>query len=128
MSPAIWQAKAEAQTVSGNARTLIIASHPYPERSVVNKALWEVARNAAGAEFKNLEAIYGDNLRGFDRAAARRRYAEMDRLVLMLPIHWFNLTPMLKAYLNEMWGAGPPAELRGKEILVVTTPRGGASD
>ena len=44
MSAAIWQAKAEAQTVSGNARTLIIASHPYPERSVVNKALWEVAQ------------------------------------------------------------------------------------
>ncbi len=128
MSPAIWQVRAEAQTASGSARTLIIASHPYPDRSVVNKALWEVARKAEGSEFKNLETIYGDNLRGFDRDAERRRYAEMDRLVLMFPIHWFNLTPMLKAYLNDIWGAGPPAELRGKEMLVVVTAGGGAND
>ena len=52
----------------------------------------------------------------------------MDRLVLMFPIHWFNLTPMLKAYLNEIWGAGPPPELKGKELLVVTTAGGSASD
>ncbi|MFJ4048983.1 hypothetical protein [Pseudomonas hunanensis] len=37
-------ANAHAQTLPGNgAKTLILASHPYPDRSVVNKALWEVA-------------------------------------------------------------------------------------
>jgi putative NADPH-quinone reductase len=126
VSHMIGHATAEAQTASRSARTLIIASHPYPERSVVNKALWEVARNAE-AVFKNLETAYGDNLRGFDRTAERRLYSEMDRLVLMFPIHWFNLTPMLKAYLNEIWGVGPPPELRGKEMLVVTTAGGEAS-
>jgi glutathione-regulated potassium-efflux system ancillary protein KefF len=114
MSPLISGASAQAQTASGGARTVIIASHPYPARSVVNKALWEVARKAEGALFKNLETAYGDNLRGFDRSAERRLYAQMDRLVLMFPIHWFNLTPMLKAYMDEIWGAGPPAELRGR--------------
>lgn len=71
--------------------------------------------------FKNLESVYGDKLTGFDRAAERRLYDQMERLVLMFPIHWFNMTPMMKAYMNEIWGAGAPSELRGKELLVVTT-------
>ncbi|MCR4524200.1 NAD(P)H-dependent oxidoreductase [Bosea sp. 47.2.35] len=111
---------------AGNARTLIIASHPYPDRSVVNKALWEVAREADDTLFRNLEAVYGDDMRGFDRAAERKLYEKMDRLVMMFPIHWFNLTPMLKAYMNEVWGVGAPPELRGKELLVVTTTAGDA--
>ncbi|OMG80656.1 hypothetical protein BI147_28555 [Achromobacter xylosoxidans] len=118
--------RAQAQTPpSGGAKTLILASHPYPDRSVVNKALWEVAQKAEGAYFRNLETVYGDNLRGFDRAAERRLYQQMERLVLIFPIHWFNLTPMLKAYMNEVWGSGAPPELRGKELFVVTTTAGG---
>ena len=116
---------AQAQTMGGGASTLIVASHPYPDRSVVNKALWEVAQKAEGAMFRNLESVHGDNLRGFDRAAERRLYERMQRLVFIFPIHWFNLTPMLKAYMNEIWGSGPPPELRGKELLVVTTTAGG---
>ncbi|UOK73293.1 NAD(P)H-dependent oxidoreductase [Ancylobacter polymorphus] len=126
MAPLVLAENAQAQAMNG-AKTLIIASHPYPDRSVVNKALWEVAEKAEGARYTNLETVYGDNLRGFDRAAERRRYEEMDRLVLMFPIHWFNLTPMLKAYLNEIWGVGAPPELRGRELLVVTTTAGDAN-
>lgn len=125
LSPAAWLQQAEAQIARGNARTLIIASHPYPDRSVVNRALWEVAQKADDAIFKNLETVYGDNLTGFDRAAERRIYQQVDRIVLMFPIHWFNLTPMMKAYLNEVWGGAAPSELRGRELLVVTTTAGG---
>lgn len=119
-------ASAQAQTPPpGGAKTVILASHPYPDRSVVNKALWDVAQKAEGAYYRNLESVYGDNLRGFDRAAELQLYRQMDRLVLMFPIHWFNLTPMLKAYLNEIWGSGSPSELRGKELLVICTTAGG---
>lgn len=123
MSPLTGSA-GQAQNLSGRARTLILASHPYPERSVVNKALWQVAQSAKDTFFRNLETVYGDNMRRFDLAAERRLYATMERLVLIFPIHWFNLIPMLKAYLNEIWGAAPPSELRGKELLVVTTTGG----
>jgi glutathione-regulated potassium-efflux system ancillary protein KefF len=118
--------RAQAQVANGSPRTLILASHPYPERSVVNRALWETARAAPDTLFRNLEATFGDNLRGFDRATERSHYRQMDRLVLMFPTHWFNVTPMLKAYMNEIWGAGPPPELRSKELLVVTTTGGDA--
>jgi glutathione-regulated potassium-efflux system ancillary protein KefF len=126
VSTRIW-GDAHARTANGTAKTLILASHPYPDRSVVNKALWEVAQKAEDTLFRNLESVFGDNMRGFDRAAERRLYESMDRLVLMFPIHWFNLTPMLKAYMNEIWGSGAPPELRGKELLVVTTTAGDAN-
>lgn len=113
---------------SDGARTLILASHPYPEQSVVNKALWEVAQKAPNASFRNMESTFGGKLNGIDRAAERKLYERMQRLVLIYPMHWFNLTPMLKAYLNDIWGAGAPPELKGKELIVVTTTGGSARD
>lgn len=121
ISPLLAGASAQAQTHNGKAKTLILASHPYPERSVVNKALWEVAQKADDTYFRNLESIYGDNMHSFDVAAEHALYHDMERLVFIYPTHWFNLTPMLKAYLNEVWGLGRPAGLRGKELLIVTT-------
>jgi len=103
------------------AATMIIASHPYPERSVVNKALWHTVENTEGLIFRNLESLYGDNIRGIDVEAERQIYERMDRVVFMFPIHWFNLTPMLKAYFNEVWTQWAPQALKGKEMLVVTT-------
>jgi glutathione-regulated potassium-efflux system ancillary protein KefF len=53
-------------------------------------------------------------------------YHGVDRVVFIYPTHWFNLTPMLKGYLNEVWqygwafGAGGDA-LKGKDLMVVTS-------
>lgn len=94
----------------------------------MNKALWDVARKMPGASFRNMESVYGSTQGGFDRAGELKLYEQMQRLVLIYPTHWFNLTPMLKAYLNDIWGAGAPSELKGKELLVVTTTGGNARD
>lgn len=108
--------------------TMVIASHPYPERSVVNKALWHTVENREGLIFRNLESLYGDNIRGIDVEAERQIYEGKDRVVFMFPVHWFNLTPMLKAYLNEVWTQWAPRTLKGKEMLVVTTAGAEESD
>lgn len=49
----------------------------------------------------------------------------------MYPTHWFNLTPNLKSYLNEVWSYGwafgPEGRaLKNKEMMVVTSA--GASE
>jgi glutathione-regulated potassium-efflux system ancillary protein KefF len=51
----------------------------------------------------------------------------MDRVVFMFPFHWFNLTPLLKAYMNEVWTQWAPQALKGKKMLVVTTVGADAS-
>lgn len=112
-------------------KTLLITSHPYPDQSRVIKALQETAGGLANVTVRNLESIYGQRLSGFDIATEQQAHEAANRIVFLFPIHWFNLTPMLKAYLNEVWtygwAFGPEGNaLRGKEMQVVVST--GASE
>lgn len=112
-------------------KTLVIVSHPYPEQSNVIKSLEQVGHDMAGITVRNLESLYGNNTSAIDVASEQAAYAGMDRVVFMFPIHWFNLTPMLKAYLNEVWSYGwafgPEGDaLKGKEMRLIVTA--GASE
>lgn len=107
-------------------KTLVIVSHPYPEQSHVIKALQQTVEHQPDVVVRNLESLYGNDLKGFDIAAEQAASNAADRIVFLFPIHWFNLTPMLKAYLNEVWtygwAFGPEGTaLQGKELLVVVT-------
>ena len=107
-------------------KTLVVVSHPYQDASTAIKSLTKTALGMAGVEVRNLEALYGNDISKIDVAAEQKACDDADRIVFMFPIHWFNLTPMLKAYLNAVWsygwafGLGGEA-LAGKEMLVVTT-------
>ena len=107
-------------------KTLVIVSHPYPEKSVAISKLSQIAATVPDVTVRHLESLYGNDVSKFDIAAEQSAADEADRIVFMFPVHWFNLTPMLKAYLNEVWtygwAFGPEGKaLSGKEMLVVTT-------
>ena len=107
-------------------KTLAIVSHPYAEQSQAIKALEQAAQISSDVTVRNLESLYGSDVAGFDVAAEQQAYAGVDRVVYLFPIHWFNLTPMLKAYLNQVWSYGwafgPDGHaLRNKEMQVVVT-------
>lgn len=107
-------------------KTLVIVSHPYPDQSHAIKTLANSALDIKDVTVRNLDNLYGSDVTAIDVAAEQAAYEGMDRIVFMFPIHWFNLTPMLKAYLNEVWtygwAFGPDGDaLKGKEMLVVTT-------
>jgi glutathione-regulated potassium-efflux system ancillary protein KefF len=108
-------------------KTLLIASHPYPERSVMNRGLQQAAESVDGVTVRNLETIYGFDTRAINGASERAITRQHDRIVFLFPTHWFNITPMMKSYLNEVWGSVGPGLWQGKEMLVVTTAGGGAS-
>jgi glutathione-regulated potassium-efflux system ancillary protein KefF len=55
---------------------------------------------------RNLETLYGNDVNAIDVAAEQAAYDGVDRVVFIYPTHWFNLTPMLKGYLNEVWQYG----------------------
>jgi glutathione-regulated potassium-efflux system ancillary protein KefF len=107
-------------------KTLVIVSHPYPEQSHVVKALQQTVEQLPGFTVRNLESLYGNDPKAFDVVAEQAASDAADRIVFLFPIHWFNLTPMLKAYLNEVWtygwAFGPEGTaLKGKELVVVAT-------
>ena len=106
--------------------TLLIVSHPYPEQSQVIQALQQTAAALPNVTVRNLETLYGHDTNAFDVAAEQQAHEGVDRVVYLFPIHWFNLTPMLKAYLNQVWtygwAFGPEGHaLRGKQMQVVVS-------
>lgn len=112
-------------------KTLVIVSHPYPEQSKAIKALEQAAQQLEGVEVRNLEMLYGHDTFAFDVAAEQKASEAAERIVFLFPIHWFNVTPMLKAYLNQVWtygwAFGPDGTaLKGKAMQVVVTA--GATD
>lgn len=108
-------------------KTLLIASHPYPDQSVMTKGLRETAERVQNVTVRNLEKIYGFDTRAIDADEERRITQTHDRIVFLFPTHWFNITPMMKAYLNDTWGSVGPGLWQGKEMLIVTTAAGGDS-
>jgi glutathione-regulated potassium-efflux system ancillary protein KefF len=112
-------------------KTLVIVSHPYFARSNAIKAVQQAVESLPGVTVRNLEALYGDYPAAFDIAAEQAAVEAAERIVFLFPIHWFNLTPMLKAYLNEVWSYGwafgpNGTALKGKTLQAVVTA--GASE
>ncbi|MBZ6975010.1 NAD(P)H-dependent oxidoreductase [Klebsiella grimontii] len=112
---------------AAEANTLVIVSHPYPEQSVMTKGLEEAARSVPGVTVRNLEALYGFDSRNINADEERRLMREHARVVFIFPTHWFNITPMMKAWLNATWGSVGPGIWQGKEMMIVTTAAGGES-
>lgn len=110
---------------AAEANTLVIVSHPYPEQSVMTKGLEAAAQSVPGVTVRNLEALYGFDTRNINADEERRLMREHSRIVFIFPTHWFNITPMMKAWLNDTWGSVGPGVCQGKEMLIVTTAAGG---
>ncbi len=102
-------------------------SHPYPERSVMIKGLQQAAESVQGVTVRNLETLYGFDTRKINGDEERRITRQNDRIVFIFPTHWFNITPMMKAYMNDTWGSVGPDLWKGKEMLIVTTAAGDES-
>lgn len=116
-----------ANNPSAPVKTLVIVSHPYPERSNYIKALEQSIRTIDNVTVRNLEEIYGFDSRAINGNLERQITREHQRIVFMFPTHWFNITPMMKAYMNDTWGSVGPGLWQGKEMLIITTASGGAS-
>lgn len=108
-------------------KTLVIVSHPYPERSTMTKGMQQAAESVEGVTVRNLETIYGFDTRAIDAEKEKQLTREHQRIVFMFPTHWFNITPMMKAYMNDVWGNVGPGLWQGKEMMIVTTAAGGSS-
>lgn len=71
-------------------KTLVIVSHPYPEKSVLTKGLQKAAERVEGVTVRNLESIYGFDTRKINGDEERRMVREHTRIVFLFPTHWFN--------------------------------------
>lgn len=107
-------------------RILVLLAHPQLEHSRVNLALADAARSA-GAELRDLYALYPDYL--IDVPAEQAALQGVDLLVWLHPIHWYGMPPLLKLWLDDVfgfgWAYGPGGDaLRGADLWLVASTGG----
>jgi glutathione-regulated potassium-efflux system ancillary protein KefF len=108
---------------------VVIVAHPQLQQSRVNVRLMEAAARAAPArtEVRDLYALYPDYF--IDTAAERAAIAGAKLIVWQHPVHWYGMPPLMKLWLDEVfgfgWAYGPGGQaLRGKDLWPVLSTGG----
>lgn len=105
----------------------LLAAHPNWRESRVNRRLLETARGVPGVQVQDLYGAYPDY--DIDVPAEQARAAAARLLVLLHPIQWYSMPPLLKLWLDEVlthgwaYGRGGTA-LRGKDLWLVASTGG----
>ncbi|MBU6258880.1 MAG: NAD(P)H-dependent oxidoreductase [Burkholderiales bacterium] len=106
---------------------LVIAAHPQLGQSRVTRALMRAAAATPGVALRDLYALYPDY--DIDVAAERAALAEARLLVWLHPVLWYAMPPLLKLWLDEVfgfgWAYGPGGDaLRGKDLWLAASTGG----
>ena len=108
---------------------LVIVAHPQMQHARVNRALMEAAARARPGhiEVLDLYALYPDYF--IDVAAEQARLARARLVVWQHPVHWYGMPPLMKLWLDEVfgfgWAYGPGGtQLRGKDLWLVLSTGG----
>lgn len=109
-------------------KTIIILAHPNIEQSNINRS-WIEALGKSNPEVKvhNIYKTYPDWK--IDVVAEQALLIQYDRIIFQYPFHWYNMPPLLKKWLDEVflqgWSYGEGGDkLKGKEIGVAVTTAG----
>lgn len=107
-------------------RTLVIVAHPRLTESRANAARLAEIKDLDNVTVHDLHAAYPDF--NIDVAREQQLLREHDTVVLQFPIFWYNLTPMLKAWIDSVLVSGfaftfdgSASELRGKKAWLAVT-------
>lgn len=109
--------------------TVVILAHPNMEGSVVNKIFIEELRRDKSEDviIHDLYKKYPDF--NIDIEAEQQLLSTADRVILQAPVYWYNITPLLKKWLDDVyqygWAFGEGGNnLRGKSFGLVVTAGG----
>lgn len=105
----------------------VLAAHPNWRDSRVNRPLFERAGATPGATVRDLYGAYADF--DIDVAAEQASARAAQLLVLLHPVQWYSMPPLLKLWLDEVlaygWAYGPGGTaLQGKDLWLVATTGG----
>jgi glutathione-regulated potassium-efflux system ancillary protein KefF len=108
------------------ADVLVLVAHPELEQSRVNGRLSAAAREKS-VIVRDLYALYPDYL--IDVPAEQALLAHARLVVWQHPIHWYNMPPLMKLWVDEVlafgWAYGPGGTaLRGKDLWLVASTGG----
>ena len=117
----------DEQSPSGASGVYVLAAHPAWSRSRVNRRLRDAAKQLPGVQVQDLYARYPDF--DIDVAAEQANVSAARLLVLLHPIQWYSMPPLLKLWMDEVlthgWAYGSTGTaLQGKDLWLVATTGG----
>jgi glutathione-regulated potassium-efflux system ancillary protein KefF len=105
----------------------VLAAHPNWRESRVNRLLLEQAQGLPDVRVQDLYQSYPD----YDIDVSREQEAAQaaDLIVLLHPIQWYSMPPLMKLWLDEVlrygWAYGPAGTaLQGKDVWLVASTGG----
>jgi glutathione-regulated potassium-efflux system ancillary protein KefF len=111
---------------------LVLVAHPHMALSRANMALMRAAASTRPGgpgriRVRDLYALYPDYL--IDVATEQAELARAKLVVWQHPIHWYNMPPLMKLWVDEVlaygWAYGPGGQrLQGKDLWLVATTGG----
>lgn len=109
---------------------LVLVAHPRMEHSRVNRRLMRAAQAlpATQVRVRDLYRLYPDYL--IDVDVERAALAAARLVVWQFPFQWYGLPPLMKLWLDEVfgfgWAYGPGGTaLRGKDLWLAVSTGGG---
>jgi glutathione-regulated potassium-efflux system ancillary protein KefF len=105
----------------------VLAAHPNWRESRVNRQLMELARSVPGVQVQDLYGRYPDY--DIDVPAEQANAQAAQLLVLLHPVQWYSMPPLMKLWLDDVlrygwaYGQGGTA-LQGKDLWLVATTGG----
>lgn len=105
----------------------VLAAHPNWRESRVNRRLLDRARATQGVDVQDLYSSYPDY--DIDVGAEQARVEAARLLVLLHPVQWYSMPPLMKLWLDDVltygWAYGPGGHrLQGKDLWLVATTGG----
>jgi glutathione-regulated potassium-efflux system ancillary protein KefG len=109
-------------------RILVLAAHPRPSTSLVQRALTAAARSVPGVTVHDLYAAYPDF--GIDAAREQQLLLEHDLIVLQHPFYWYSSPAIIKEWqdivLDFGWAYGPGGDRLHGKVMLQAISTGGA--
>ncbi|NME68241.1 NAD(P)H-dependent oxidoreductase [Flammeovirga aprica] len=106
---------------------LVVFAHPNYNQSIINKRFVEEIKKICVIDFHPLNELYPDG--NIDIHFEKNALLRADRVVLQFPLHWYNMSPILKNYIKNVLDHGfafgiNGNKLKGKELLTAVTVGG----
>ena len=131
-SPSASLLTADEHAPAPGAEVLVIVAHPQLEQSRANRRLMQTASalqrdRPSRVAVRDLYALYPDYL--IDITAEQAALAAARLVVWQHPIHWYNMPPLMKLWVDDVlafgWAYGPDGHaLLHKDLWLVATTGG----
>ena len=111
-------------------RLLVLAAHPRPRQSVVQRAMLAAIAGLRDIAVRDLYAVYPDFM--IDARAEQALLVEHDLVVLQHPLYWYSSPAIVKEWLDvvleEGWAYGPGGTRLNGKFLMSALSTGGPTE